>query len=81
MAPVLLKNGLNIAGCHKFVLTMNLVSLAVFKENGLLPIESKKYFNARKLIRFQDGRSYAPMIEIAICLSCNEYTPEKTSKL
>jgi len=54
MAPVLLKNGLNIAGCHKFVLTKllesgnnELVSLAVFQENGLLPIESKKYFNAR----------------------------------
>ena len=46
--------------------------LQYFKENGLLPIESKKYYNARKLIRFQDGRSYAPMIGIAICLSCND---------
>ncbi|CAG8595391.1 1189_t:CDS:1 [Paraglomus occultum] len=46
--------------------------LTYFKENDLLPIESKKYFNARKLIRFPDGSSYAPTIGIAICLSCNE---------
>src|SRR6185369_8434895 len=50
--------------------------LAYFKENDLLlpygSIESKKYFNARKMIRFQDGTSYAPTIGIAICLSCNE---------
>jgi len=46
--------------------------LQYFRENDLLPIESKKYFNARKLIRLQDGTSYAPTIGIAICLSCNE---------
>ena len=53
--------------------------LQYFKENDLLPIESKKYFNARKLIRFQDGTSYAPTIGIAICLSCNKlvYTGKK----
>ena len=28
--------------------------------------------NARKLIHYQDGTSYAPTIGIAICLSCNE---------
>jgi len=43
--------------------------LEYFRENNLLPIESKKYFNARKLIRLQDGTSYAPTIGIAICLS------------
>ena len=46
--------------------------LHYFEENNLLPIECKKYFNARKLIHFQDGTSYAPTIGIAICLSCNE---------
>ena len=46
--------------------------LQYFRENNLLPIGSKKYFNARKLIRLQDGTSYAPTIGIAICLSCNE---------
>ena len=42
--------------------------LQYFKENDLLPIESKKYFNARKLIRFQDGTSHAPTIGNVICL-------------
>ena len=46
--------------------------LQYFRENDLLPIESKKYFNARKLIRFQDGTSYAPTIGIVICLPCNQ---------
>ena len=48
--------------------------LMYFRENALLPSQSKKYLEARKLIRFPDGSSYAPEIRIAICFSCDCYT-------
>nr|CAG8574685.1 7364_t:CDS:1 [Entrophospora candida] len=48
------------------------VRLQYFRENDLLPYESKDYFKARKLIQFPDGNSYAPCIGIVICLSCNQ---------
>ncbi|CAH1770346.1 4986_t:CDS:1, partial [Entrophospora sp. SA101] len=34
--------------------------LQYFRENVLLPYESRDYFKARKLIQFSDGNSYAP---------------------
>ena len=40
--------------------------LTYFRENDLLPDQSKRYLEARKLIRFPDGGSYAPEIGIAI---------------
>jgi len=41
--------------------------LTYFRENNLLPDQSKRYLEARKLIRFLDDGSYAPEIGIAIC--------------
>ncbi|CAG8809358.1 28323_t:CDS:2, partial [Gigaspora margarita] len=40
-------------------------------KNNLLPIESKKYLEARKLIQLLNSSSYAPEIRIAICFSCD----------
>ncbi|CAG8843145.1 16216_t:CDS:2, partial [Gigaspora margarita] len=42
--------------------------LMYFRENNLLPNESKKYLEARRLIRLLNGGSYAPEIGIAICI-------------
>ncbi|RIB15283.1 hypothetical protein C2G38_2192788 [Gigaspora rosea] len=55
--------------------------LQYFRENDLLPIESKKYLEARRLIRFPDSTSYAPEIGIAICFSCDQlvYTNQRTT--
>src|SRR6185312_5297499 len=57
--------------------------LMYFRENGLLPSQSKKYLEARKLIRFPDGSSYAPEIGIAICFSCDQlvYTGKRTKNI
>lgn len=51
--------------------------LIYFRENNLFPSESKKYLEARKLIRYWSEVngfyiSYAPEIGIAICFSCNQ---------
>ncbi|CAH1768598.1 6543_t:CDS:1 [Entrophospora sp. SA101] len=51
--------------------------LMYFRENGLFPSESKKYLEARKLIRFRSDAnefwtSYVPEIGIAICFSYNQ---------
>ncbi|CAG8855557.1 7591_t:CDS:1, partial [Gigaspora margarita] len=46
--------------------------LQYFRKNDLLPIESKKYLKARRLIRLLNGGSYASEIRIAICFSCNQ---------
>ncbi|CAG8654038.1 1987_t:CDS:1 [Paraglomus occultum] len=57
--------------------------LMYFRENGLLPSQSKKYIEARKLIRFPDGSSYAPAIGIAICFSCDRlvYTGQRKKNI
>ncbi|CAG8792631.1 4622_t:CDS:1, partial [Gigaspora margarita] len=54
--------------------------LTYFRENDLLPNESKKYLEARRLIRLLNGSSYAPEIGIAICFSCDQlvYTGQRT---
>jgi len=39
--------------------------LQYFRENDLLPGQSKRYLEARKLIRLPNGGSYAPEIGIA----------------
>nr|CAG8531670.1 2624_t:CDS:2 [Entrophospora candida] len=51
--------------------------LMYFRENDLFSSESKKYLEARKLIRFWSDAnefwtSYVPEIGIAICFSCNQ---------
>ncbi|CAG8833684.1 27857_t:CDS:2, partial [Gigaspora margarita] len=46
--------------------------LTYFRENDLLPIESKKYLEARKLIQLPNSCSYTSEIGIAICFSCNQ---------
>ncbi|RIB12131.1 hypothetical protein C2G38_2201495 [Gigaspora rosea] len=43
--------------------------LTYFRENNLLPNVSKKYLEARRLIRLPNSGSYAPEIGIAICFS------------
>ena len=57
--------------------------LMYFRENALLPSQSKKYLEARKLIRFPDGSSYAPEIGIAICFSCDRlvYTGQRKKNI
>ena len=50
--------------------------LQYFRENDLLPTNSKKYLEA-KLITYWSNvnkfyKSYAPEIGIAICFSCNQ---------
>ena len=59
--------------------------LQYFRENDLLPYNSKKYLEARKLITYWSEvngfyKSYAPEIGIAICFSCNQlvYTGKRT---
>ena len=56
--------------------------LTYFRENDLLPDPSKRYLEARKLIRFPGGGSYAPEIGIAICFSCDQlvYTGKRKKK-
>ena len=46
--------------------------LIYFRENNLLPDQSKKYLEARNAIRFPDGTSYSSTIGIAICFSCDQ---------
>ena len=51
--------------------------LQYFRENNLLPSYSKKYLEARKIIRYWSEinrfyQSYASEIGIAICFSCNQ---------
>ena len=57
--------------------------LQYFRENDLLPTGSKKYLEARRLIRLPNGGSYAPEIGIAICFSCNRlvYTGQRTKNM
>ncbi|CAG8641489.1 645_t:CDS:1 [Paraglomus occultum] len=57
--------------------------LTYFRENDLLPNQSKKYLEARKLIRFPNGGSYAPEIGIAICFSCDRlvYTGQRKKNI
>jgi len=54
--------------------------LTYFRENDLLPNQSKKYLEARKLIRFPDG---APEIGIAICFSYDRlvYTGQRKKNM
>ncbi|CAG8578752.1 27678_t:CDS:1, partial [Racocetra persica] len=42
--------------------------LQYFRKNNLLPTESKKYLEARRLL---NGGLYASKIGIAICFSCD----------
>ncbi|CAG8733676.1 490_t:CDS:2 [Cetraspora pellucida] len=53
------------------------------EENDLLPIESKKYLEARRLIRLPNSSSYAPEIGIAICFSCDQlvYTGQRKKNI
>ncbi|CAG8456711.1 4731_t:CDS:1 [Dentiscutata heterogama] len=57
--------------------------LQYFRENDLLPIESKKYLEARRLIRLPNSGSYAPEIGIAICFSCDQlvYTGQRKKNI
>ena len=62
--------------------------LQYFRENDLLPTNSKKYLEARKLITYWSEvngfyKSYAPKIDIAICFSCNRlvYTGKRTKNI
>jgi hypothetical protein len=57
--------------------------LTYFRENNLLPNESKKYLEARKLIRLPNSGSYAPEIGIAICFSCDQlvYTGKRKKNI
>nr|CAG8620952.1 8667_t:CDS:2 [Entrophospora candida] len=57
-------------------------------KNDLLPYNSKKYLEARKLITYWSEvngfyKSYAPEIGIAICFSCNQlvYTGKRTKNI
>ncbi|CAG8747472.1 16995_t:CDS:2 [Cetraspora pellucida] len=52
-------------------------------QNDLLPIESKKYLEARRLIRLPNSSSYAPEIGIAICFSCDQlvYTGQRKKNI
>ncbi|RIB09074.1 hypothetical protein C2G38_2209879 [Gigaspora rosea] len=50
--------------------------LTYFRENNLLPNVSKKYLEARRLIRLPNSGSYAPKIGIAICFSWYNYDNE-----
>ncbi|CAG8843751.1 43903_t:CDS:2, partial [Gigaspora margarita] len=43
--------------------------LIYFRKNNLLPNESKKYLEARRLIQLPNSGSYTPEIGIAICFS------------
>ncbi|RHZ84136.1 hypothetical protein Glove_85g35 [Diversispora epigaea] len=59
-----------------------------FRKNDLLPTQSKKYLEARKLIELWNKYrgnydSYAPEIGIAICFSCDRlvYTGERTKNI
>ena len=64
---------MNIAGCHKFVLTKFLESgnnefgLAYNISEKMIFYrgQSKRYLEAKKLIRLPNGGSYAPEIGIA----------------
>ncbi|CAG8836891.1 27464_t:CDS:1 [Gigaspora margarita] len=62
--------------------------LQYFRENDLLPTNSKKYLEARKLIIYWSEvngfyKSYVPEIGIAICFSCNQlaYTSKRTKNI
>ncbi|CAG8849725.1 39_t:CDS:2, partial [Gigaspora margarita] len=57
--------------------------LQYFRENVLLPSNSRKYFEARKLIRLPNSGSYAPEIGIAICFSCDQlvYTGQRKKNI
>ncbi|RHZ71990.1 hypothetical protein Glove_248g54 [Diversispora epigaea] len=62
--------------------------LTYFRKNDLLPTQSKKYLEARKLIELWNKYrgnydSYAPEIGIAICFSCDRlvYTGERTKNI
>ena len=62
--------------------------LRYFRENDLLPTQSKKYLEAKKLIELWNKYrgnydSYAPEIGIAICFSCNQlvYTSQRTKNI
>ncbi|RHZ71752.1 hypothetical protein Glove_253g30 [Diversispora epigaea] len=59
--------------------------LQYFRENDLLPTQSKKYLEPRKNICNVSGfnTSYAPEIGIAICFSCNQlvYTGQQTKNI
>ncbi|CAG8792207.1 22805_t:CDS:1, partial [Racocetra persica] len=60
-----------------------LLHLLYFKKNNLLPIESKKYLEARRLIRLLNGGLYASEIRIAICFSCDQlvYTGQRKKNI
>ncbi|RIB10382.1 hypothetical protein C2G38_2264839 [Gigaspora rosea] len=53
------------------------------RENNLLPNVSKKYLEARRLIRLPNSGSYAPEIGIAICFSCDQlvYTGQRKKNI
>ncbi|CAG8779091.1 9784_t:CDS:1, partial [Gigaspora margarita] len=57
--------------------------LTYFRKNNLLPNESKKYLEARRLIRLLNSSSYAPEIRIAICFSCDQlvYTGQRKKNI
>ncbi|CAG8790630.1 18448_t:CDS:2, partial [Gigaspora margarita] len=57
--------------------------LTYFRENNLLPIESKKYLEARKLIQLPNSGSYTSEIGIAICFSCDQlvYTGQRKKNI
>ena len=57
--------------------------LQYFRKNDLLPTESKKYLEARKLVLVPTLGTYAPEIGLAICFSCDQliYTGERTANI
>ncbi|CAG8852119.1 42197_t:CDS:2, partial [Gigaspora margarita] len=52
-------------------------------KNDLLPIESKKYLEARRLIHLPNSSLYTFEIRIAICFSCNQlvYTGQRKKNI
>ncbi|RHZ76057.1 hypothetical protein Glove_207g17 [Diversispora epigaea] len=54
-----------------------------FRENNLLPTESKKYLEARKLVLVPTLGTYAPAIGLAICFSCDQliFNGDQTAKM
>ncbi|RHZ82411.1 hypothetical protein Glove_109g185 [Diversispora epigaea] len=57
--------------------------LQYFRENNLLPTESKKYLEARKSVLVPTLGTYAPAIGLAICFSCDQliYNGDQTAKM
>ncbi|RHZ51162.1 hypothetical protein Glove_482g15 [Diversispora epigaea] len=57
--------------------------LQYFRKNDLLPTESKKYLEARKLVLVPTLGTYAPVIGLVICFSCDQliYTGERTANI